>query len=107
MIRDVTQTGTYWLRGLGIGAGFSANLADDAIDLERISLAELDAILGPEQYSLASNLEEIQFAENKASQRVSLHSPAILLALAVFVLEQILGNRFYRGRKPSSLSAAV
>ncbi len=106
-ISDLSRSGTYWLRGVDAGAGFSANLADDAIDLNRIEAAELDAIFGPGQYSLARNLEEIQFAENKASQRVSLHSPAILLALAVFVLELILGNRFYRGRKQSSVAAAT
>ena len=101
-IGELPRSGTYWLRGVDAGAGFSANLADDAIDLERIEPAQLDAIFGPGQYSLATNLEEIQFAENKASQRVSLHSPAILLALAVFILELILGNRFYRSRsKPS------
>lgn len=104
-IGDVTRSGTYWLRGGGAGLGFSANLDDGAIDLARIDPAQLDAIFGPEQYTLARDLEEIQFAENKASQRVSLHSPAILLALAVFVLEQILSNRFYRGR-PKAVGAS-
>lgn len=97
-ISDVSRSGTHWLRGLPTGAGFSANLPQEAIDLQRVDGQELDAIFGPDQYTLATNLEGIEFAENKATQRVSLHSPAILLALAVFVLEQILGNRFYRGR---------
>jgi hypothetical protein len=95
---DTARSGTYWLRGLGSHAGFSANLPPEAIELERIDRVELDSILGPEGYTLARNREEIEFAENRASQRVSLHSPAILLALAAFVLEQILSNRFYRGR---------
>ena len=96
---DIAHSGTYWLRGVASNAGFSANLRPEAIDLERIDLGELDSIFGPEGYNLARNREEIEFAENRASQRVSLHSPAILLALAAFVLEQILSNRFYRGRK--------
>lgn len=98
-IRDVSRSGTYWLRGFQTGAGFSANLPEDAINLTRIDQLDLDAMFGADQYSLTHNLEEIEFAENRASQRVSLHSPAILLALAVFLVEQLLGNRFYRGRK--------
>jgi hypothetical protein len=63
---------------------------------------QLDQIFGPERYNLATDREGIEFAENKATQRVSLHSPAILFALAIFLLEQILGNRFYRNRvKPA------
>jgi hypothetical protein len=96
---DIARSGTYWLRGVESNAGFSANLPPEAIDLERLDASELDSIFGPEGYNLARNREEIEFAENRASQRVSLHSPAILLALAAFVLEQILSNRFYRGRK--------
>ena len=105
-IRDVSRSGTYWLRGFQSGAGFSANLPEDAIRLKRIDEGELDLIFGADQYSLTHNLEEIEFAENRASQRVSLHSPAILLALAVFLIEQLLGNRFYRGRKPATAIAA-
>ena len=95
---DVSRAGTYWLRGAALGAGFSANLPSDAIGLGRIDSDQLDQIFGPGQYSFATNREEIEFAESKATQRVSLYSPAMLLALLVFVLEQILGNRFYRSR---------
>ncbi len=95
---DVSRAGTYWLRGAALGAGFSANLPSDAIQLGRIDSSQLDQIFGPDQYSFATNREGIEFAESKATQRVSLYSPAMLLALLVFVLEQILGNRFYRSR---------
>ena len=63
---------------------------------DRIDKAQLDQIFAPGQYSLATDRQGIEFAENKATQRVSLRSPAILLALIVFLLEQVLGNRFYR-----------
>lgn len=104
-IGTIQRSGTHWLRGAQEGAGFSANLADQSISLKRIDPAELDAIFGPQQYQLATNLEEIRFAENQTTQRISLHSPAMLLALAVFVLEQILGNRFYQGRIRTNLAA--
>ncbi len=95
---DISRAGTYWLRGAALGAGFSVNVPSEAIGLGRIDSGQLDQIFGPGQYSLATNREEIEFAESKATGRVSLHSPAMLLALLVFVLEQILGNRFYRSR---------
>jgi hypothetical protein len=95
---DTSQSGTYWLRGGASGIGFSVNLPSDAIQLERIDQGRLDQIFTPERYSLATDREGIEFAEQQATQRVSLHSPAILLALAVFLLEQVLGNRFYRSR---------
>lgn len=95
---DISRAGTYWLRGAALGAGFSANLPNDAIGLGRIDTGQLDQIFGPGKYSFATNRQEIEFAESKATGRVSLHSPAMLLALLVFVLEQILGNRFYRAR---------
>ena len=66
--------------------------------MERIDTPQLDQIFAPGQYSLVTDREGIEFAENKATQRISLHSPAILLALVVFLLEQILSNRFYRRR---------
>jgi hypothetical protein len=94
-ITDVARSGVYWIRGLDAGSGFSANLSDAATALERIELGDLDQIFGPDQYDLATDREGIEVAENKASQRVSLHSPAILFVLIVFLLEQVLGNRFY------------
>ena len=70
--------------------------------MNRIGTDQLDQIFGPERYDLVADREGIEFAENKATQRVSLHSPAILVALAIFLLEQILGNRFYRARTTSA-----
>ncbi|MGI9443075.1 MAG: hypothetical protein ACR2N1_11455, partial [Rubripirellula sp.] len=97
-----TRSGIYWIRGLEPGSGFSTNLPDSALSLQRVGEDQLDQIFGPERYNLATDREGIEFAENKATQRVSLHSPAILFALAIFLLEQILGNRFYRNRvKPA------
>ncbi|HBV61550.1 MAG TPA: hypothetical protein DEF45_00865 [Rhodopirellula sp.] len=99
---DTPRSGIYWIRGLERGSGFSTNLPESALSLQRVGEDQLDQIFGPEQYNLVTDREGIEFAENMATQRVSLHSPAILFALAIFLLEQILGNRFYRHRaKPA------
>jgi hypothetical protein len=98
-VNDVSRSGTYWVRGLEVGNGFSANLPSDTIQTDRIDARQLDLVFGPDQYSLATSREEIEFTESGAAYAVSLHSPAMLLALAIFLLEQILGNRFYRSPK--------
>ena len=99
---DTPRSGIYWILGLEPGAGFSTNLPASALSLKRVGEDQLDQIFGPKQYNLVTDRDGINFAENKATQRVSLHSPAILFALAIFLLEQILGNRFYRNRaKPA------
>ena len=95
-ISEVHTPGVYWLKGGQPGIGFSANLPADAIDLDRISQADLDASWGPDSYQYVTDPQEIQLTDSRSSHRISLASPAILLALLVFLLEQVLGNRFYR-----------
>ena len=98
VIRDVPTAGTYWLRGNEPGAGFSINLRIDPDALSRIESSRLDQWFGVDGYRLATRQEEVELNEAAASSRISLHSPAMLLALIVFLLEQILGNRFYPSR---------
>lgn len=98
VVSDVPAAGTYWLRGgsVAAGTGFSANLEAGRFDRARVAADRLDAVFGPDRYSLTDDAAAIELVDNRATNRVSLHSPAMLLALIVFLLEQILGNRFYR-----------
>ncbi|WP_186775480.1 hypothetical protein [Rubripirellula tenax] len=106
-VGEVRSAGTYWLRGGGFSRaggeasrggslGFSANLGSAAITTDRADKGLLDSIFGPDGYTLATMREEIELSDNQSATRVSLHSPAMLLALIIFLLEQVLGNRFYR-----------
>lgn len=94
-ITDVTTSGTYLMRHLTRGVGFSANLPDEATETSRFDLARLDEIFGIDGYKISSSFEEIDFGSGAAKAAVSLRSPALLLALVVFLLEQVLSNRFY------------
>ena len=85
-------------RGAGKNIGFSVNLTASTTSTERIESAKLDQWFGPGSYDLVSNQDEIEIAEIRSASRVSLRSPLMLLALAVFLLEQVLANRFYRSR---------
>ena len=97
-INDVTAAGTYWIRGEGLEKGFSANLDLRATRTNRINPITLTKALNDEQYQLITNLEEMKSFADLTNKRISLHSPAILLAAIVFILENILGNRFYQSR---------
>lgn len=107
-VRDVPEAGTYWIRGTGWKGGFSANLDQESTSLSRVDPAGLDLWFGPDGYELASTREAIELAEAEGTASVSLRSPAMLLAAILFVLEQLLGNRFYRssGRSDGASSAA-
>ncbi|TWU58208.1 BatA domain-containing protein [Rubripirellula reticaptiva] len=98
VVSETPRAGTYWLRGAEIGLGFSANLPAEAITDGRIDESRLDTIFGPQGYKITTQPKRIELSGNAANARVSLQSPAMLLALIVFLLEQILSNRFYRHR---------
>lgn len=93
---DVSRAGTYWLRGASRSTGFSANLRPAATDTARVEPGLLDQWFGTDAYTVVTSREEVELAEAGSGQSVSLHSPAMLLALVVFLLEQVLSNRFYR-----------
>lgn len=91
--------GNYWLRGTGgENLGFSANLDIDATRLARLSEPDLDQALGTGQYKLVKDRDEIQLAEGEASQARPLYPLLMLLAAGLFMLEQLLANRFYPNR---------
>ena len=98
-VSDVSQPGTYWLRGDQPGIGFSANLSRQATDVRRIDPSQLNVWFGAEGYQMATSRDEIEFAETESAQRVALRSPMMLCALAVFLLEMILSNLFYRSSR--------
>ncbi|TWT93222.1 BatA domain-containing protein [Stieleria varia] len=97
VIRDVSRSGTYWLRGPGTQTGFSANLSRDRISTQRIDVTALDKRFGADAYDIIQSVDEIAWRDRQNQDRVLLRSPLMLLALAVFLLEQLLGNRFYSG----------
>ncbi len=102
-IGNVSKSGTYWIRGDGLRKGFSANLPEAATRTGRIKTSDLETVLNPNHYQVISDFEEMVFREFANSNQVSLHSPAIFLVAMIFVLEQVISNRFYQ-RKTLSLN---
>ena len=106
-VSDVSRSGTYWLRGASPGIGFSANLPQTAVRTDRVSADQLDQWLTPADYRLVSDRAGIELSQDASRTRVSLHSPALLLALLVFLFEQILANRFYRRRSATEQTSVL
>jgi hypothetical protein len=97
------NSGVHWIRGDDQGLGFTVNLPRERLAPRRVEEAELEQLFGNEQYRRIQSLEEMEWSSGDGSQGVSLWSPIMLLALLVFLLEQVLGNRFYR-RPPAAAS---
>jgi len=103
VINNVDEAGTYWLRSPTASTGFSANLPGEVVGGTKIRADDLVAWFGEAAedaprptFRLVRDREAIEFVGGDSPVTVPLRSPAMLLALAVFLLEQILGNRFYR-----------
>jgi peroxiredoxin len=95
------RSGTYWIRGSQPSLGYSVNLDDLSTSLERIDTASLTKPKGFEKFQLVTSLDEIDFQGDDDQQRLPLQSPIMLLALSAFLIEQYLGNRFYRNTRAS------
>ena len=55
----------------------------------------LDEVFGQDQYQLVRDKTEIELADGESSQARSIYPFAMLLIAAVFILEQLLANKFY------------
>ncbi|QDV41288.1 hypothetical protein Enr13x_11260 [Stieleria neptunia] len=100
------HSGVHWIRGDEIGLGFTANLPRQQLATTRIDAARLERLLGPDHLRRIDSLDEMEWTSSDETRVVSLWSPIMLLALFVFMLEQVLGNRFYR-RSPASKSGST
>ena len=98
-VRATDQPGVYRLKGFRGGPvtrGFSVNLAAGESDLRRLSLDQLDSMLGKDRYQLARDRDEIVLEVGHA--RVGREFYPYFMALLVIVvgLEHLFSNRFYR-----------
>ena len=105
-VSDALQAGTYWLRGTKTQTGFSANASEESTSTDRIPPGELDDWFGPDNYSLVTDETKLKLANSSSESRVSLRSPIMMIALAVFLLELVLSNRFYRSRSSNQRTPA-
>jgi hypothetical protein len=101
-VRITDRPGAYRLKGFRGGPvmrGFSVNLAPGESDLRRLSLDQLESMLGEDRYQLARNRDEIVLEVGHA--RVGREFYPYLMALLVIVvgLEHLFSNRFYRKPK--------
>ncbi|GIW87734.1 MAG: hypothetical protein KatS3mg108_2058 [Isosphaeraceae bacterium] len=84
--------------GQGQILGFSVNPPTAEADLTQIDRASLDALLGPDRYKLATNIDDL----NRQVQETTIGREAfpwlMLLILLLVTLENFLANRFYRDR---------
>ncbi|QDV70442.1 hypothetical protein Poly24_41660 [Rosistilla carotiformis] len=90
--------GNYWLRSGGATLGYSVNLPAAETDLKRIDVDQLTAILGADRYQLVTDRGQIDWSATTGSNTQPFYAQMMLLVCGVFVLEQILSNRFYASK---------
>jgi len=96
VLDEVDVSGTYFLRAPNVWSGVSANLSPQWSTGETTSMNALQTWFGEENWSIDDQLESMSLEGGAGgSSVVSLHGPLTLLALIVFLAEQVLSNRFY------------
>lgn len=75
--------------------GFSSNLPLSATDLTRIGAGDLDEILGPERYQLATDKSEITRQQGTTRRGQELYPFIVVMMLLILGLEYLMSNRFY------------
>ncbi len=96
LVKDTDTPGTYFIRSPEVWSGISANLSSVWSDGKTTSLETLQNWFGEEGWSIANDPSELSLQTNeRAKSAVSLHGPLMLVAVLVFLAEQILSNRFY------------
>ncbi|WDQ17331.1 BatA domain-containing protein [Rhodopirellula sp. P2] len=94
---ETNEVGTTFLRGPDYWGGYSTNLDPVWSQNERVSATEMDQRFGAEQWMPSDSGERLSIQGRVGgSPPVSLHGPMMLLAVVVFLAEQLLSNRFYR-----------
>ena len=99
VISDARRRGHYQLKGVephaAFQSGFSTNIPSTESDFQKMSGEELDSFLGPERYSIARKIEELDrvVREGRLGQEVA--GWLLSLAVLIFCTEHLAANRFY------------
>jgi hypothetical protein len=101
------HSGVHWVRGDRTGLGFTVNLPRAVLDPTEVSKDQLERVFGTEHVRRIETLEEMDWTSGEGPTSVPLWSPLMLLALIVFLAEQVLSNRFYRDRKAAGRSSLL
>ncbi|MEM0924494.1 MAG: hypothetical protein AAGJ83_00515, partial [Planctomycetota bacterium] len=106
LIGQVNHSGVHWVRGGPRGLGFTANL-----DRSLLTTGTSDEVAfldrWQEQLDVATidSVTEMEWTGAEEVPSVSIWSPVMLIAMIAFLLEQLLGNRFYGGTETKAAKA--
>ncbi|HSG72838.1 MAG TPA: hypothetical protein VLA12_20660, partial [Planctomycetaceae bacterium] len=91
------QAGAYIVRSPqpGFRAAFSANIPESESDLTILEDLELQEMFGEGRYDVARSLEELEPVIRSRRLGVEIVPLLLLLAAILFMVEQVVANRFY------------
>ena len=97
---SMDQLGNYSVRAGGsesnFARGFSMNLDLPATELTRISVDDLNLLLGKDRYRMATDSRKIEREEGRGRVGRELFPYLMALVALALAFEQVLANRFYR-----------
>ncbi|MEM8913389.1 MAG: BatA domain-containing protein [Planctomycetota bacterium] len=94
----VSKIGTYFVKGDGVQTGFSSNLPMRWSSNQRTHPSEIREWLGTADWQWVTDADEVSLGGGSSSTAsISMHGPLMIVALAAFVLEQVISHWFYRG----------
>ncbi|MEM6473534.1 MAG: BatA domain-containing protein [Planctomycetota bacterium] len=105
IVGQIVHSGVHWIRGGPPGLGFTANLDRQALTRFNGAGAEIEVLESELGLSIIDAVSQMEWTGAEESPAVSVWSPVMLFAMIAFLLEQILGNRFYSNagaKKPAS-----
>lgn len=109
LLGSLDQAGTYRLRGLQgsqVVRGVSVNTPVTDTQLDRMDVADLEALLGQGNFRVARNQNEVESSVGQARYGRELFPLLMACVAALFLGEQAMSNRFYKLKfSPSETSA--
>ena len=105
----LNQAGAYIVRSPqpGFRAAFSANIPESESDLAILDDLQLQEMFGEGRYDIARSLEELEPVIRSHRLGVEIVPLLLLLAGILFMVEQVVANRFYSNDSTAANSPSV
>ena len=96
-VEETNEVGSYTVKGIDseFSAGFAVNPPVGESDFTRLTIADLDNLLGEKRYGVARDVESLTRSVTTGRLGIEVFPLILGLVIIIFCLEMIVANRFY------------